>query len=445
MENEIIAVRNVSKQYKIYDKPADRLKEVLSISKKSYHREFHALNNISFSISKGENVGIIGKNGSGKSTLLKIISGIVQPSSGDVRVFGRVSAILELGSGFNPEYTGVENIFSYGMLMGITRKEMETKLTEIIEFADLGEFIHQPIKTYSSGMHARLAFSVAININPDLLIVDEALAVGDMGFQHKCMNKMKELIEQGVTVLFVSHDTFAVKSLCSRCIYLEHGVVKADGSSIDVTDMYLMDTRKKIYNTEAKEIGAVNQEILKKIEEENDKDCNVERIIPEDGVKIDSYRENYEGMRYGTGDVRIKNVKMKNENGEESDHFIYGEIMNIEIDLHFYKKIENLNCCIRIRDKNGIDVTGTTTIEEQMKFPVIQQNQNIRVIFRSPNKLKHDMTFSVGVTINDTRNIADQTILDHVDLAYTFKSVYDPMRPVWYMYYQDYDIIYEIY
>ncbi|MFC3846908.1 ABC transporter ATP-binding protein, partial [Paenibacillus sp. MAH-36] len=236
--------------------------EALSFRNKNYHSDFSALENINFSISKGENVGIIGKNGSGKSTLLKIITGIVQPSTGDVKVYGRVSAILELGAGFNPEYSGIENIYTYGMIMGITKKEMHTKIDEIIEFADLGDFIHQPVKTYSSGMYARLAFSVAINIDPNLLIVDEALSVGDMGFQHKCMIKMKELIDRGVTVIFVSHDTFAIKSLCSRCIYLEHGKIKADGNAIEITDIYLMDTRKKIYTAEAEEINSLNQTAL---------------------------------------------------------------------------------------------------------------------------------------------------------------------------------------
>ncbi|OPA76082.1 hypothetical protein BVG16_17855 [Paenibacillus selenitireducens] len=445
MGNEIIKVSNVSKLYKMYNQPTDRLKEALNFHNKTYHKEFHALTDISFTISKGENVGIIGKNGSGKSTLLKIITGIVQPNTGNVEVFGRVSAILELGSGFNPEYSGIENIFSYGMIMGITRKEMELKLDEIIEFADLGEFIHQAVKTYSSGMYARLAFSVAININPDLLIVDEALSVGDMGFQHKCMNKMKELIDQGVTVLFVSHDTFAVKSLCSRCIYLEQGNIKSDGSSVEVTDLYLMDTRKKIYTAEAGDISSINQMISTRMDQTTDDELvEVESVGNDVIVEDEGHSKNYEHMRYGTGDVRIRNVTMKNEQGEESDHFNYGEIMNIEIELQSNKEIKNLNCCIRIRDKNGIDVTGTTTFEEDLKFPVIKKGEKIIVSFKSPNLLKHDMAFSVGISINDTRNIADQAILDHIDLAYTFKSVYNPKRPVWYMYYQNYDINYTI-
>lgn len=437
---EIIKVNNVSKTYKMYSQPTDRLKEALSLGEKKYHQDFFALNNVSFTLSKGENVGIIGKNGSGKSTLLKIITGIIQPSTGTVEVLGRVSAILELGSGFNPEYTGIENIYTYGLIVGIPKKEMDTRIENIISFADLGDFINQPVKTYSSGMYARLAFSVAINIDPDILIVDEALSVGDMGFQHKCMNKMKELIEQGATVIFVSHDTFAIKSLCNRCIYLENGNVKADGNAVEVTDLYLMDTRKKIYKSEAEEIAVINQDVTRNLMDQ-ETELN-SKMNQEEDLSIE--QSNFESLRYGTGGVRIQKIVMKNEDGIEMDHFEFGEMMTIEIHIHAYTSIEDLNCCIRIRDKNGIDVTGTTTFEEKMKFPVFEKNQSMIVTFKSPNLLKHDMTFSVGVTINDTRSLVDQTILDHIDLGYSFKSVYNPKRPVWYMYYQNYDIDFKV-
>ncbi|UJF34264.1 ABC transporter ATP-binding protein [Paenibacillus hexagrammi] len=314
---------------------------------------------------------------------------------------------------------------------------MQSRLKEIIEFADLGDFINQPVKTYSSGMYARLAFSVAINIDPDLLIVDEALSVGDMGFQHKCMNKMRDLIEKGVTVIFVSHDTFAVKSLCSRCIYLEHGKIKADGNAITVTDKYLMDIRTKIYKAEAEEIITMNQTASQNVQ-------TVNSNIDKDDQSDESVANSFDDNRYGTGDVRIQKVMMTNEQGIEADHFEFGEIMNIEIYLESYKDINDLNCCIRIRDKNGIDITGLTTFEEKLVFPMIKEGDKLRVCFSAPNFLKHDMTFSIGVTINDTKSIADLTILDHVDLAYTFKSTYNPERPVWYMYYQKFDIKYEI-
>lgn len=448
--NNIVKINNISKIYRMYKQPYDRVKEVFNVSKKSYHDDFYALRNISLEIKKGENIGIIGKNGSGKSTLLKIISGIILPSNGDVSVNGRISAILELGAGFNPDFNGIENIFSNGMIMGFSRKQMEDRLEKIIEFADLGEFIYQPVKTYSSGMYARLAFSVAINIDPDILIVDEALSVGDMGFQHKCMNKMKELIEKGVSIIFVSHDTFAIKSLCKRCIYLKDGQIMADGNAIDVTDMYLMDTRKKIYSVEDKIIEEANQ-IMSMNLENNDEELKIEEVdetcIPDSKNEVhedEKVTNKYDTLRYGTGNLRIKNVVMKNSKGEVSDHFSHNETMNIEITAKSYKRVENLNCCIRIRDKNGIDVTGTTTFEEGIKIGVIEKDKTIKFNFKAPNILKHDMTFSLGVTLNDTISIVEQEILDHVDVAYTFKSIYNTDRPVWYTYYQDFDIEYDI-
>ena len=213
MPNTAIKVSHLTKVYKLYDKPIDRLKESLHLLKKQYHKEFYALNDVSFEIKKGETVGIIGKNGAGKSTLLKIITGVLTPSSGHVHTNGRISSLLELGAGFNPEYTGVENIYLQGTLMGYTHSKMESKVDEILEFADIGDFVHQPVKMYSSGMFARLAFAVAINVDPDILIVDEALAVGDAGFVLKCMNRMKEIKEQGTTILLVTHDTQSIKLL----------------------------------------------------------------------------------------------------------------------------------------------------------------------------------------------------------------------------------------
>lgn len=245
--DSIIKITNLKKIYKLYDNKQDRLKEVLSIRHKSYHRDFRALNDISFDVKKGETVGIIGTNGSGKSTLLKIITGVLAPTDGEVEVNGRISALLELGTGFNPEYTGMENIYLNGRMMGYDRKEMEGKVSQIVEFADIGDFIYQPVKTYSSGMFARLAFAVAINVEPDILIVDEALSVGDLFFQNKCFRKFEELREKGVTILFVSHDISSVRQMCSRVLWIEKGVQKIFDESDKVCDVY-MDTKRQGMN-----------------------------------------------------------------------------------------------------------------------------------------------------------------------------------------------------
>lgn len=237
MEN-IIEITHLKKVYDLYDKPIDRLKEAVRRGRKIYHKEFYALRDISINIKKGESVGIVGVNGSGKSTLLKIITGVLTPTGGSVVTTGKIAALLELGAGFNPDYTGRENIYLNGTMMGYTDEEIEQRVQPIIDFADIGDFIDQPVKMYSSGMFARLAFAVAINVNPDILIVDEALSVGDTRFQLKCIEKMKELKDRGTTILFVSHATEQIKRFCSRTIWLKDGVVFQDGEASQIVDLY---------------------------------------------------------------------------------------------------------------------------------------------------------------------------------------------------------------
>ncbi len=226
-----IKVESLSKIYKLYNTPMDRLKETMHPFRKKYHKDFFALKDISFEVKKGETFGIIGKNGSGKSTLLKIITGVLSPSSGNVTVNGRVSSLLELGAGFNPELNGIENIYFYGTINGFSREEMDSRLDSILAFADIGEFIYQPVKSYSSGMYVRLAFAVAIQIDPEILIIDEALSVGDIFFQQKCARRMSDLKKKGVTIIFVSHDMGSVLNLCNQVVYLKNGVVFGVGES----------------------------------------------------------------------------------------------------------------------------------------------------------------------------------------------------------------------
>lgn len=235
----IIDIQHLNKVYHLYDKPIDRLKEVMSLTHKNYHKEHYALNDISLQIQRGESIGIVGKNGSGKSTLLKIITGVLNPTSGTVLVKGKISALLELGAGFNPEYTGIENIYLNGTMMGYSKAEMDQKINDIISFADIGDFINQPVKTYSSGMFARLAFAVSINVEPEILIVDETLSVGDTRFQIKCMDRMKEMMEGGTTVLFVSHDINAIRRFCTKCVWINEGKLREIGSVNTVSDHYM--------------------------------------------------------------------------------------------------------------------------------------------------------------------------------------------------------------
>ncbi len=249
MPEYAIDIQNLTKTYNMYKKPSDRFKEALNPTKKTYHDIFYALKDVTLQIEKGEMIGFVGENGSGKSTILKIITGVLSPSSGSVITEGKISALLELGSGFNPEYSGYENIFLNGMVLGFSREEMETKVADVIQFADIGDHLYQPVKTYSSGMFVRLAFAVAINVDPDILIVDEALAVGDLEFQLKCMEKFTEIKNSGKTILFVSHDVNSIRRFCDRSYWLKNGEIVESGDTMNVTTNYENFLKKKSMKT----------------------------------------------------------------------------------------------------------------------------------------------------------------------------------------------------
>lgn len=239
MNEPIIKVENLNKVFKLYSRPKDRLKEALSPFRKKYHHDYHALKGLTFEVKKGESVAILGRNGAGKSTLLKVLTGVISPTSGNVSVKGRIAALLELGSGFNPMLSGLENVYFQGAIMGFSKEEMELRLPGIINFADIGEFIHQPVRTYSSGMFSRLAFSIAINVDPDILIVDEALSVGDGSFRQKCFRKIKEFINSDKIVLFVSHDLQSMRGICNKAIVLDEGEIYRCGDFSSCSEIYL--------------------------------------------------------------------------------------------------------------------------------------------------------------------------------------------------------------
>lgn len=340
MGETCISVENVSKIYRLYDSPMERLKESLSIKKKSYHKEFFALNDVSFNVARGEVIGLIGKNGSGKSTMLKIITGVVSPSNGYVMVNGKISALLELGAGFNPEYTGIENIFLNGMMLGYTKSEMEQKLDSILEFADIGDFIYQPVKSYSSGMFARLAFSVAINVEPEILIVDEALAVGDLKFQLKCMEKFNEFREKGKTILFVSHDINAIKRYCTRVIWLNEGRVEAQGETELICDRY---TDYLKYDDEKRKVHMFDSEL---------NDVQKLEILDKDIVGL------------------VDSVTLLNDQNKEIYEVEYGSTINLRID--FIMNVEELNIVIgaAIHTIDNMYVCGLNTLldKEQLEY-----------------------------------------------------------------------------
>ncbi|MFQ9934403.1 MAG: ABC transporter ATP-binding protein [Lachnospiraceae bacterium] len=348
MSESVITVNNISKVYKLYDKPVNRLKEAMSIRKKSYHSDHFALNGITFDVKKGECVGIIGTNGSGKSTLLKILTGVLNPSGGTYEVNGKISALLELGAGFNMEYTGIENIYLNGTMMGFSDKEMDRKLEAIVDFAEIGEFINQPVKTYSSGMFARLAFAVAINVEPDILIVDEALSVGDIFFQAKCYQKFNEFKEKGKTILFVSHDMSSILKYCDRCLLIDKGNQVSLGKTSKVVDIY-----KKILVNQY----AGDEENKKETLEETDS-------IHSDKCWKDKMVINPNIIDYGGKEAEIIDFAIVNNYGEISNSIYKGEEFAIRMKIKFNKDIDRPIFAFTIKDIKGTEITGTNTMLE---------------------------------------------------------------------------------
>lgn len=390
MKEKVIVVEDVKKLYKLYDKPIDRLKEALSITHKKYHTEHFALDKINFDISKGECLGIIGTNGSGKSTLLKIVTGVLNPTEGKVTVNGKISALLELGAGFNMEYTGIENIYLNGTMMGFTREEMDSKLDDIINFAEIGDFINQAVKTYSSGMFARLAFAVAINVEPDILIVDEALSVGDIFFQAKCYKKFNEFKAAGKTILFVSHDLSSVLKYCDRALLINKGKQVKLGNTAEVIDIY-----KKIL---------VNQYDEESNEEENidhDKESisNLFVIESDSGKWLDKLTINPNNSDYGSKKAEIIDFAILNSENEITNSIYKGEEFSIRMKVKFYQNITNPICAITIKDLKGTDITGTNTMLEESNIEKGISGQTVTVEFRQKMQLQGGQyLLSLGLT-----------------------------------------------
>lgn len=361
MQNDIaIKVCNLSKCYKLYDKPVDRLKESLNPFKKKYHKDFYALNEVSFEIKRGETVGIIGKNGSGKSTLLKIITGIVTPTKGNIIINGKISALLELGAGFNPEFTGIENIYMNGAIMGYSRKEMDHKLAGIIDFADIGEFIYQPVKMYSSGMFARLAFSVAISIDPDILVVDEALSVGDFMFQHKCMKKFKDLQNNGTTILFVSHSTQQIISTCNKAILLNEGHMI---NMSDDVEGIIFEYENLIRNTKTQEIDVTSQQVEDLF--------NSNEYCTEPNKSVNEYR-------LGTYNAIIRDVFINYDRDKWNDEPVLKAGSKIICKLLIFSKnnIKSAVCGISIKNIKGEVLWGDNTLSLKENL-VLTKGKNI--------------------------------------------------------------------
>lgn len=386
MEKTVIQVEHLSKIYKLYNKPTDRLKDSLGLTRKKNYQEHKALNDVNIEIKKGETIGIIGTNGSGKSTLLKVITGVLNPTSGDVKIEGRISALLELGAGFNMEYTGIENVYLNGMMIGFTREEVDAKLQDILEFADIGEFVNQPVKTYSSGMFVRLAFAVAINIEPEILIVDEALSVGDVFFQAKCYHKFEEFKQMGRTIIFVSHDLSSISRYCDRVILLNKGVKTAEGEPKEIIDIY-----KKVL---------VNQ-----YEEEQEHTTPVD----ENSFAEDSWARklvnNQRRQEYGSKLAEIIDYAIIDQSGTITNNIIKGEPFTVKMKVKFHELVQDPIFAFSIKDMKGTEITGTNTMVEKQFVNPKEKEQIMEISFKQNMDLQGgEYLLSLGCTGYEREN-----------------------------------------
>ena len=354
-----LRVEKVSKQYRIYERPGDRLKESLTRGLLRRHKEFWALRDVDFEIESGTTVGIVGPNGCGKSTLLQIISGTLAPTHGDVWHEGRIAALLELGAGFDPEFTGVENVYMNASLLGLSRRETDSLFPAIERFAEIGPFLYQPVKTYSSGMYVRLAFAIAASVEPDILIIDEALAVGDAVFQHRCLRRINELHERGATVLFVSHDAAAVRALCSRAILLRTGSVIADGKPTDVLNLYqkIIMEREQAYEAEA---GALRSE----------------PTAADESLAPLSY-----AYRHGDRSAEIIGADLTDLTHTRVEIVESGEPLTLRVLARFHHDVDDPVIGFLISNSHGIHAYGTNTKEQQIEFGAVRRGEVIEVTF----------------------------------------------------------------
>lgn len=389
MEKKQIAIqaRNLSKVYKLYDKPSDRMKEALGLTRKKKHREHYALKNIDLTIQQGECVGIIGTNGSGKSTILKIITGVLNQTKGDLIVNGRISALLELGAGFNMEYNGIENIYLNGTMIGFSKAEIDQKLESILDFADIGEYVYQPVKTYSSGMFVRLAFAVAINIEPEILIVDEALSVGDVFFQAKCYHKFEEFKERGKTILFVSHDLSSISKYCDRVILLNRGSKLGEGTPKEMIDVYKRVLVGQYQLPEETENLLDDTQIQKKaIEASHD-------------AKDNSETTTIQVLEYGQKQAMIRNFYVTDKSKIPTQAVVKGEEFTLTMDVEFLETVANPIFAFTIKDAKGTEIAGTNTMIEKAFLESVEKGSIKEVQFTQKMQLQGgDYLLSLGVT-----------------------------------------------
>ena len=389
-----ISAEQITKVYKLYDKPSDRLKEALGLSRGKLHKEHYALKGVDLSIYKGETVGIIGTNGSGKSTILKIITGVLNPTGGNLKVNGRISALLELGAGFNMEYNGIENIYLNGTMMGFSEKEIDTKLQNILDFADIGDFVYQPCKTYSSGMFVRLAFAVAINIEPEILIVDEALSVGDVFFQAKCYHKFEEFKQMGKTILFVSHDLSSIAKYCDRVILLNRGTKLGEGSPKEMIDAYKQVLVGQYEIPQEEESLLQDEELNRKAAESADK-----ASVKKEKFSAEVLGINEKALEYGTKDGEITEFYVTDKKGTKTSAIIKGEEFTLYMKVKFNNPVPAPIFAFTLKDKHGTEITGTNSMIEKAFLDSVKAGEEKEITFTQNIDLQGgEYLISLGVT-----------------------------------------------
>ena len=414
MSSNDIAIRvsNLSKRYEIYDALRDRLKQfvlprlsrIAGKAPRQYFREYSAIKDISFDVKKGETVGIIGRNGAGKSTLLQIICGTLTPTSGMVEINGRVAALLELGSGFNAEFTGRENVYMNASVLGLSKEEIDARFEDIAAFADIGEFLDQPVKTYSSGMYVRLAFAVVVHVDANILIVDEALAVGDMYFQAKCMVHMKKLMESGVTVLFVSHDTNAVKALCSRAVYLERGIVLASGRTNEVLELYYgVAVKSRLATPLQKKLAPLKS------------GSNIDESVLEEQR---AFSERAAFHRIQNGMAEFLNIQLLDKFGNKIESVDFGHKLVLRMTFRSNLDLACLASGYHIKDRNGFDVIYSDTGVENCHTMNIESGEVVIVDWEFHVNLRADeYTISAGLSIPLDLSISKVEVCDWIPVA----------------------------
>ena len=386
-----IEIKDLVKAYKLYDRARDRVKDAFGLGKKQTGRLHYALNGVSLCIRRGETAGIIGTNGSGKSTILKIITGVLNPTSGQVNVNGRISALLELGAGFNQEYNGIENVYLNGTMMGFSDKEIDEKLPEILEFADIGDYVNQPVKTYSSGMFVRLAFAVAINIEPEILIVDEALSVGDVFFQAKCYHKFEEFKKMGKTIVFVSHDLSAISKYCDRVFLLNKGELLGEGSPKAMIDIY-----KQVLVGQYEIQG--NKEHVEFLEEVKQKKQNGKEA-PEQKRQERKDAVNPDALEYGTGQARILEYYVTDDAGLRTAAVLKGSMFTLHMLVAFEEHVPAPIFAFTFKNVMGTEITGTNSMVEKAFLESGEPGQVKEVTFTQKMSLQGgEYLLSMGVT-----------------------------------------------